>query len=82
MAAAVLTYSGYLKLLGCVGVALFICLVGAECWIARHRREAQLAYLRGRSSSNTERAPAVLGIEDPEVGAGRVPQRHPTASCP
>ena len=82
MAAAVPTYSGYLQLLNCVVVALLICLVVAECWIARHRRGAQLAYLRGGGSSNTERAPAVLGNEDPEVGAGTVPDRHPTASCP
>ena len=39
----------------CVVVAILICVVVAECWIVRHRRGAQLAYLRGRGSNNTER---------------------------
>ena len=70
MAAAVLTYSGYLQLLICVVVALLICVVVAECWNARHRRGAQLAYLRGGGSSNTERAPAAVLGKDPATLSG------------
>ena len=48
--------------------AFLICLVVHI--IARHRRGAQLAYLRGGGSSNTERAPAAVLGKDPATLSG------------